>query len=109
MEKIICDKCKKEIEENSIICGYCGTAVPKEKLSNETLNNLKENERNDESLQRDTRTNVKALGVVLLVVGGIFDFISLCMIGSSSFESFHIITIIGTAAFGIGFFLTFLG
>lgn len=44
MEKIICEKCKKEIKEGSLVCGFCGAAVPKEKLSSETLNNSKENE-----------------------------------------------------------------
>ena len=40
-----CEKCGKELDKSSLVCGYCGQAIPLQNLDEETLSNLKKNQK----------------------------------------------------------------
>lgn len=107
VEKKICEKCGHEIESGSIICGYCGRAIPRENLDPGTVEKINNNKRSDESLKPNVNASIRGFGIMLMIIGGICDVVCLFLIGSGSFESFHTFTIIGTITFLLGLFFTF--
>lgn len=105
---MICEKCGKEIPENSLVCGFCGHSVPQSQLSNETINRLKEEERSDESLKPNGVVTVRAIGIILMIISGITDVVAMAMIGSGDVSTFSTILTVGSVSFGIGLLLTIL-
>lgn len=52
---------------------------------------------------------MKKIGIILMVIGGALDIVSIAMIGNSSFHSFQTIVVISSAAFFIGLLLAIFG
>lgn len=102
-----CEKCGHEISNTVLVCGYCGHSIPKSEISEETLQELKKHERADESLGTNHEFNIRMLGVVLMIIGGICDLISIMMIPSLDVSAFSTTLTIGSACFGLGMLLTF--
>lgn len=104
---MFCEKCGKEIDNSSLVCGYCGHAIPTSHLSSETITKLKQNQRSDESLKTNHYANVRIGGYVLMGLGGACDLVGIAMIGSGSLEAFSAVLIIGSVLFGLGLLLTY--
>lgn len=102
-----CEKCGKEINNNTLVCGYCGHAIPTVLLSNEAKAKLKQNERSDESLKPNHTANIRGAGYVLMGLGGVCDLVGIAMVGSGSVEGFSAVLIVGSVLFGLGLLLTF--
>lgn len=81
--------------------------VPQEELSDATKDRLAREKRSDESLQPNTGASIRAFGIALMVISGIFDVIGMVLIGTGTFEAFNAVTIISTVAFFIGLVMTF--
>lgn len=104
-----CPKCGQPISENSMICMYCGHNINGSESANDSIKDLKEKNPQYEQNRHNTDTSLRSLGVLLMVVGGAFDIISMFLVGTSSLETFKFFTIGGTICFGIGLFLRFFG
>lgn len=104
---MICEKCGKELKENVLVCGYCGHSIPVSRLSETMLNDLKKNERADESLRPNHEFNIRSIGIALMAIGGICDLISMTMIGSMDVSGFSTLLTVGSVCFGLGMLLTF--
>jgi len=102
-----CERCGHEISTDALVCGYCGYSIPKDKLSEKVLKELKENERKDESLETNHEFNIRSVGIVLMGIGGICDLIGMMMISSLDVSAFSTVLVLGSVCFGIGMLLTF--
>ena len=109
MDNIVCEKCGHDVPDGVLVCGYCGRAVPREQLSDSTVQQIKANERTDESLKTDTAAGVRSIGFVLMTIGIACDLISAAVIGFGSLDLslFTALSVGGTACFAIGLFLAF--
>lgn len=107
MIRLYCEKCGKEIDNTTLVCGYCGHAIPTAHLSVETKAKLKQSQRSDESLKANHNANVRGAGYVLMGLGGVCDLAGIAMVGSGSVEGFNAILIIGSVLFGLGMLLAF--
>ena len=52
---------------------------------------------------------MRGFGIFLMIVSGVFDIISIAMVGSSSFESFKTVILISSITFFVGLLLTIFG
>lgn len=52
---------------------------------------------------------MRGFGILLMIVSGVFDIISIAMVGSSSFDSFKTVILISSITFFVGFLLTVFG
>lgn len=52
---------------------------------------------------------MRGFGILLMIVSGVFDIISIAMVGSSSFDSFKTVILISSITFFVGFLLTLFG
>ena len=102
-----CEKCGREITGNALVCGYCGHSIPRSQLSNAAIQAMKENERADESLKTNHNFNIRFFGIVLMIIGGVCDLISMMMVTSLDVSAFSTVLTIGSACFGLGMLLTF--
>lgn len=104
---MVCRHCGKEIADGVLVCGYCGHAVPQQDLSTETKEKIEREKCSDESLKPNTGASIRAFGIALMIISGIFDVIGMVLIGTGTFEAFNAVTIISTVAFFIGLVMTF--
>ena len=101
MEK--CNNCGHELADGVIVCGYCGHAIPKDQLSESTKEQVKANERSDESLKPDTEAGVRYFGYILMGIGFACDIAGMAMIGTGSVGAFSAVCI------GLGLVIAFFG
>lgn len=104
---MFCKNCGKELPEGSLVCGYCGTAIPQEQLSESAKEELRKNANADESLKPNHSARIRLVGIILMVISGIVDLISIAMVGTSDLGAFKAVLIIGGVTFVLGLFLTF--
>lgn len=114
MDKILCEKCGYEIEENSLVCMYCGKKTTINNKVNEFNTNSEIDSKSTEisstkTSSNDTEIAIRSLGAFLIALGIISNIISMFMIGTSSIESFKFIMIFGSISFIAGLVLRFTG
>ena len=122
---MFCSKCGTEIPDGSIFCSKCGNKIApivestsyikielNEQPSQKVMLDPNELSEQSEKIKDSGQTmsgSGKALGIVLMIAGGLCDIITMFMVGSSSFESFKFVTIAGTISFVLGLILTMVG
>ena len=104
---MVCNKCGREVNENDLVCGYCGHSLSQAQLSEQKKEELRRNERSDESLRPNHNANIRAFGIALMIISGIADLAAIVMVGTSDVSTFSTVLVIGSVAFGLGLLLTF--
>lgn len=102
-----CEKCGHEMSENQTTCSFCGRSVEYSQMNSSTQVYIQENLRNDDSLKSNPVISIRLLGIVLMVISGIADLVSMCMVGTSDVEAFSTVLTIGSITFFIGLVLCF--
>ena len=105
----VCPACGHEVKSNGMICMYCGHNINGSVNANDSIKDLKEKEAGYEQSRSNADTSIRSLGVMLMIIGGACDLISMFLVGGGSYESFSFFTIGGTICFMIGIFLAFIG
>lgn len=105
--KKICPKCGHEVDNTSLICMYCGHNINGSTMANDTIKDLKENEPTYEKNRTNTTASVCSIGLLLMIIGGFCDVISLFLLVSGSYSSVSSISFGGTICFIIGLVLRF--
>ena len=104
-----CGHCGREVPDNVIVCGYCGYSIAPENLGEQARAQMAQNYRSDESLKPNRHMGVRVFGIVLMIVSGILDLVSIALIaaGPGSVGAFSALLIVGMICFFLGLVLTF--
>lgn len=104
---MFCEKCGHELKEGDLICSNCGKAVPQSQLDKTAKEKIAVNLNSDESLKKNHLAGIRIFGIILMVVAGILDIVSIAMVGVSGLSEFKGVLIGSSVTFGIGLLLTF--